>query len=277
MTKPYLDLLRHVLDHGDRRTDRTGVGTISVFGAQIRFDLRDGFPLLTTKKVPFFWVVKELLWFLSGSTNVSALGIPIWDEWADADGDLGPIYGRQWRNWGMDDKATARWPADASASDDIPSVGFDQIEEALLTIKTNPDSRRIIVSAWNVADIPKMRLPPCHLLFQFYVQDRFLDCQLYQRSADMMLGVPFNIASYALLLSMFAKECFLTPRYFVHTFGDAHVYLNHVDGAREQLTREPMALPRLVLADHRVLYQRPEDISLEGYKSHPAIKFKVAV
>ncbi len=278
MTKPYLDLLRHVLDHGDRRTDRTGTGTISVFGAQVRYDLRDGFPLLTTKKVPFTWVTKELIWLLSGSTNKNDLGIRIWDEWADADGDLGPIYGHQWRHWGLRTTAVAAW---SGISDPVivetPSPGIDQIEEALRTIKTNPDSRRIIVSAWNVADVPRMRLPPCHLLFQFYVQDGHLDCQLYQRSADMMLGVPFNIASYALLLSMFAKECGLVPRYFVHTFGDAHVYLNHVDGAREQLEREPMPLPRLVLADKRVLDQRVEDVSLEGYASHPAIKFEVAV
>jgi thymidylate synthase len=278
MTKPYLDLLRHVLDHGERRTDRTGVGTISVFGAQARYDLREGFPLLTTKKVPFSSVVKELLWFLSGSTNVHDLDSPIWNEWAGPDGDLGPIYGHQWRSWGMDLAKDSPDPAPSP-------FGVDQISEALSIITTNPDSRRIVVSAWNVADVPRMRLPPCHLLFQFYVSSglligtppRYLDCQLYQRSADMMLGVPFSVASYALLLSMFAKECDLVPRYFIHTLGDAHVYLNHLDGAREQLARYPLPPPRLVLADKRVLEQRLEDVKLEDYRSHPAIKFQVAV
>jgi thymidylate synthase len=262
----YLGLLRRILNEGSRRSDRTGTGTISVFGAQLRFDLRRGFPLLTTKKVPFSSIVHELLWFLRGSTNVRdglTQHTKIWDAWADPDGDLGPIYGHQWRNWGG---STSGWPR-----------GIDQIAEALKTIKTNPDSRRIIVSAWNVSDVPRMRLPPCHLLFQFYVDAGHLDCQLYQRSADMALGVPFNVASYALLLAMFATECGLVPRYFVHTFGDAHVYLNHEDGIRQQLGRVPLPPPRLVLAQKPVLEQTFEDVSLEGYQHHPVIRFEVSV
>jgi thymidylate synthase len=275
----YLALLRHILDHGERRDDRTGTGTISIFGAQIRFDLRDGFPLLTTKKVPFGSIVRELLWFLRGSTNVHddlTQHTQIWDAWADARGDLGPIYGHQWRRWGAPHDV-AREASAPPTLGDLYQKGVDQISEAIATIKTNPDSRRIIVSAWNVADVPRMQLPPCHLLFQFYVQRGYLDCQLYQRSADMALGVPFNIASYALLLSMVATECRLVPRYFVHTFGDAHVYLNHVDGIRLQLDREPLAPPRLRLADKPVLAQTFEDVALEGYQHHPAIKFEVAV
>ena len=256
--RPYLELLRNVLDHGERRTDRTGTGTISLFGAQTRYDLRDGFPLVTTKKVLFPAVVRELLWFLRGSTNIHddlAEHTPIWNAWADEHGDLGPIYGAQWRNWG----------------------GIDQIRAAIETIRRDPASRRIIVSAWNVADLPKMRLPPCHALFQFYVHDGWLDCQLYQRSADLALGVPFNIASYALLLSMIAQECELQPRHFIHTLGDAHIYANHVEGVRTQLAREPFPLPRLALAKRPVLELRFEDIALEGYQHHAFIKFPVAV
>ena len=259
--RPYLDLLRHVLDHGERRTDRTGTGTISLFGTQTRYDLRDGFPLVTTKKVLWPAIVRELLWFLGGCTNIHDQDLtehtPIWDAWADPDGNLGPIYGAQWRSWG--------------------GRGIDQVQQAIDTIKKDPTSRRIIVSAWNVEDIPKMRLPPCHAFFQFYVQDGHLDCQLYQRSADLALGVPFNIASYALLTEMIAKECQLTPRFFVHTLGDAHIYSNHVEGVQTQLARAPYPLPRLVLADKPVFEQRFEDIALEGYQHHPFIKLPVSV
>jgi len=288
--RPYLDLLRHVLDHGERRTDRTGTGTISLFGAQTRYDLREGFPLVTTKKLLFPAVVRELLWFLRGSTNIHddlTQHTPIWDAWADKDGELGPIYGHQWRHWGGrgDDPGIAARSASAGGGDpegdaggagELPR-GIDQIAEAIAMIKRDPTSRRIIVSAWNVADLPKMKLPPCHAFFQFYVQGRHLDCQLYQRSADLALGVPFNIASYALLTAMIAKECELLPRFFLHTLGDAHIYLNHVEGVQLQLTREPLPLPRLVLADKPVLAQRFEDIALEGYQHHPFIKFPVAV
>jgi thymidylate synthase len=258
--KPYLDLLRHVLEHGERRTDRTGTGTLSSFGAQTRYDLRDGFPLVTTKKLLFPAVVRELLWFLRGSTNIHdglAEHTPIWNAWADEKGELGPIYGYQWRNWG--------------------GQHIDQIQQAIDTIKKDPTSRRILVSAWNVADLPRMRLPPCHLLFQFYVQGGFLDCQLYQRSADLALGVPFNIASYSLLLAMIAKECKLAPRFFVHTLGDAHIYLNHVEGVKIQLARDPLPPPRLVLADKPALDLTFDDIHLESYQHHPFIKFDVAV
>ncbi len=266
--RPYLDLLHHVLEHGERRTDRTGTGTLSIFGAQTRYDLRDGFPLVTTKKVLFGAVVRELLWFLRGSTNIHDdlhEHTPIWDAWADENGELGPIYGYQWRHWG--------------ASKDAPGggQGIDQIQQAIDTIQKDPMSRRIIVSAWNVGDLPKMRLPPCHAFFQFYVQDRWLDCQLYQRSADLALGVPFNIASYALLMSMIAQECELAPRYFIHTLGDAHIYLNHVEGVKTQLAREPLPLPKLVLAPKKTLELKFEDIRLEGYQHHPFIKFPVAV
>lgn len=255
--RQYLDLVRHVLDHGERRTDRTGTGTISLFGAQTRYDLRDGFPLVTTKKVLFPAVVRELLWFLRGSTNIHD-GLheftPIWDAWADADGELGPIYGYQWRNW-----------------------GGDQIATAIETIKRDPTSRRIIVSAWNVAELPKMRLPPCHALFQFYVSDGALDCQLYQRSADLALGVPFNIASYALLMSIIAQDCQLVPRYFIHTLGDAHIYANHVAGIETQLARDPLPPPRLVLARKPTLDIAFEDVALKNYQHHPFIKFPIAV
>jgi thymidylate synthase len=258
--RTYLELVQHVLDHGERRTDRTGTGTLSVFGMQSRYDLRAGFPLLTTKKVLFPAVVRELVWFLRGSTNINddlTQHTPIWDAWAAPDGELGPIYGYQWRNWG--------------------GQHIDQIRGAIDTIKTDPTSRRIIVSAWNVADIPKMKLPPCHALFQFYVAGDHLDCQLYQRSGDIALGVPFNIASYALLQSMIAQECKLTPRFFVHTLGDAHVYLNHVDGLKTQLAREPKPLPTLRLANKPTLELTFDDITLEGYEHHPFIKFPIAV
>ena len=263
--RAYLDLLRTVLEQGERRTDRTGTGTISLFGAQTRYDLRQGFPLVTTKKVLFPAVVRELLWFLRGSTNINddlKQHTPIWDAWADENGDLGPIYGYQWRHWG--------------ATPENPS-GIDQLQQAIDTIKKDPTSRRIIVSAWNVADIPKMKLPPCHAFFQFYVNDKFLDCQLYQRSADLALGVPFNIASYALLMEMIAKECKLEARHFVHTLGDAHIYLNHVEGVKIQLSREPLPAPRLVLADKPIFEQTFDDIKLENYQHHPFIKFAVAV
>ena len=258
--RPYLDLLRNVLDHGERRADRTGIGTISLFGAQSRYDLRDGFPLVTTKKVLFPAVVRELLWFLRGATNINdglAEHTPIWNAWADEHGELGPIYGYQWRNWG--------------------GTGIDQIKDAIATIQRDPSSRRIIVSAWNVADLPRMKLPPCHAFFQFYVHERWLDCQLYQRSADLALGVPFNIASYALLMAMIAQECRLEPRHFVHTLGDAHIYLNHVEGVKTQLAREPLPLPKLVLANKPALELTFEDIALEGYQHHPFIKFPIAV
>lgn len=250
----YQSLLCRVLGYGVHRSDRTGVGTLSVFGEQMRFDLREGFPLVTTKKVHFDSVVRELLWFLSGSTNIKDLGCGIWDAWASESGDLGPIYGHQWRRW-----------------------GGDQITEVIEQIKRDPCSRRHIVSAWNVADLPSMALAPCHVMFQFYVDDGHLDLQLYQRSADLALGVPFNIASYALLLSMVAMECKLTPRHFIHVLGDAHIYLNHVNGIREQFGRVPLSLPTLQLADKPVLEQRFEDIRLIGYEHHPFIKFEVAV
>jgi len=259
--RAYLELLRHVLDHGERRADRTGTGTLSVFGAQTRYDLRDGFPLVTTKKVLFDAVVRELVWFLAGSTNIHDQDLtahtPIWDAWADPTGELGPIYGAQWRSWG--------------------GRGQDQITSVIDQIRREPLSRRHIVSAWNVEDIPRMRLPPCHILFQFYVQDGWLDCQLYQRSADLALGVPFNIASYALLLSMIARDCALRPRHFIHTLGDAHIYLNHVEGVKTQLAREPFPAPKLRLADRPTLEMRVEDIALDGYQHHPFIKLPVAV
>ncbi len=265
--RPYLDLLRMVLTDGERRTDRTGTGTLSMFGAQTRYDLRAGFPLVTTKKVLFPAVVRELLWFLRGSTNIHDdlhAHTPIWDAWADPAGELGPIYGFQWRNWG-------------AALGSPPGTGVDQITDAIETIKRDPTSRRIIVSAWNVADLPRMKLPPCHAFFQFYVAGDFLDVQLYQRSADLALGVPFNIASYALLLAMVAQETGKQPRFLVHTLGDAHIYLNHVEGVKQQLEREPLPLPTLRLAARPVLEQRFEDVALEGYQHHPFIKYSVAV
>ncbi|MSP26397.1 MAG: thymidylate synthase [Myxococcales bacterium] len=268
--KSYLELCQHVLRDGHERTDRTGVGTLSVFGVQTRYDLRDGFPLLTTKKVLFDAVARELFWFLRGATNIHdglAEHTPIWNAWADENGELGPIYGAQWRNWGGQ-------PIDASPS---RQQGIDQIRRALDTLKRDPYSRRNIVSAWNVGELDKMRLPPCHLLFQFYVIDQRLDCQLYQRSADIALGVPFNIASYALLMTMMAKDCGLIPGIFIHTLGDAHVYLNHVDALREQLSREPKPLPRLRVADKPFDALRFDDVAIEGYQHHPFIKFPIAV
>ena len=275
--RPYLDLIRHVLAHGERRGDRTGTGTISVFGAQTRYDLRDGFPILTTKKVLFPAVVRELLWFLRGSTNIRddlTQHTPIWDAWADADGELGPIYGFQWRHWGAPYRAGLE--RDAAP---LEPAGIDQIQMAIDQIKHDPSSRRIIVSAWNVADLPRMRLPPCHTMFQFYVggEGKRLDCQLYQRSADLALGVPFNIASYALLQSMIARACGLAPGVFVHTLGDAHIYLNHVENLKVQLERTPHPLPRLHLADKQVFDMRFEDIQLEGYRHEPFLRFEVAV
>jgi thymidylate synthase len=272
--RAYLDLLRTVLEQGERRTDRTGTGTISLFGAQTRYDLRQGFPLVTTKKVLFGAVVRELLWFLRGSTNIRddlTQHTPIWDAWADENGELGPIYGYQWRNWGGTGPITERGELGSTR-------GIDQIQMAIDTIKKDPMSRRNIVSAWNVADIPKMKLPPCHAFFQFYVNDSWLDCQLYQRSADLALGVPFNIASYALLMSMIAQETGLRPRHFVHTLGDAHIYLNHVEGVKIQLSREPLTPPTLVLAPgKKTLEMTFDDIKLENYQHHAFIKFPVAV
>ena len=262
--RPYLDLVRDILERGEERRDRTGTGTVSIFGAQVRYDLAEGFPLLTTKKVLFPAVVRELLWFLRGSTNINddlTQHTPIWDAWADAGGELGPIYGHQWRSWG----GRGGEP------------GIDQIQAAIDLIRHQPESRRIIVSAWNVADIPDMALPPCHALFQFYVQRGRLDCQLYQRSADIALGVPFNIASYALLTHLIANECGLEAGHFIHTFGDAHIYVNHIEGLRRQLEREPFPLPRLRLAKKPLDQIRFEDIEIEGYRHHPFIKFEVAV
>ncbi len=264
--KPYTDLVRTVLEQGEERRDRTGTGTLSVFGTQTRYDLRCGFPLVTTKKVLFDAVVRELLWFLRGSTNINeglAEHTPIWNAWADERGELGPIYGFQWRNWGGETSRDGK--------------GIDQLHAAIELIKTEPVSRRILVSAWNVADVPKMRLPPCHLLFQFYVSGKRLDLQLYQRSADLALGVPFNIASYALLLMIVAKACGLEPGVFVHTIGDAHVYLNHVEGLRVQLAREPFPLPVVTIADKPLDALRFEDVTLTSYQHHPFIKFPVAV
>ena len=259
--KQYLDLIRDVLEHGEIREDRTGTGTKSVFGTQTRYDLRNGFPLLTTKKVLFAAVVREVLRFLRGSTNIHddlTQHTPIWDAWADEDGNLGPIYGYQWRNWG--------------------GTGIDQIQNAIELLKTDPTSRRNMVSAWNVADLPDMKLPPCHAFFQFYAtNDGELDLQLYQRSADLALGVPFNIASYALLLSMVAQEVGMTARHFVHTIGDAHVYLNHMDGLQEQLQRTPKALPKLQLAEKSMDEMQFEDIVLVDYAHDPFIRFEVAV
>jgi thymidylate synthase len=263
--RQYLELLNHVLAHGTRKDDRTGTGTISVFGHQMRFDLAAGFPLLTTKKVHLKSIIHELLWFLRGETNIKYLkdnGVSIWDEWADANGDLGPIYGYQWRSWPAAD-----------------GRHIDQISEVLETLKSNPDSRRIIVSAWNVGELPNMRLPPCHAFFQFYVADGRLSCQLYQRSADIFLGVPFNIASYALLTLMMARATGLQPGDFVHTLGDAHIYLNHLDQVNLQLSREPRALPtmRLNPAVTDLFAFKYEDFILEGYDPHPGIKAPVAV
>jgi len=263
--RQYLDLLDTVLHKGVRKGDRTGTGTLSIFGHQMRFDLADGFPAVTTKKLHVKSVVGELIWFLQGSTNVRWLqqqGISIWDEWADADGELGPVYGSQWRSWPAPDGRR-----------------IDQIAAVVHSIRTNPDSRRHIVNAWNVAEIEQMALPPCHTMFQFYVADGKLSCQLYQRSADVFLGVPFNIASYALLTHLIAQVCDLAPGEFVHTLGDAHLYLNHVEQAELQLSREPRPLPELRLNPARRQLEEFEiaDVELIGYDPHPAIKAPIAV
>ena len=263
--KQYLDLLQEIMDHGTVKSDRTGVGTKSIFGHQMRFDLSEGFPLLTTKKVHLRSIIHELLWFISGDTNIGYLHdnkVSIWDEWADANGDLGPVYGKQWRSWDTPDGRS-----------------IDQLSEVIETIKRNPDSRRMIVCAWNPSDVDKMALPPCHCFFQFYVADGRLSCQLYQRSADTFLGVPFNIASYALLTMMIAQVCGLKPGEFVHTTGDTHIYLNHFDQVREQLSRTPRPLPVMKLNPEvkDIFRFRYEDFTVEGYDPWPAIKAPVAV
>jgi len=262
--RQYLDLLADILANGAQRGDRTGTGTLGVFGRQMRFDLARGFPLLTTKKLHRKSIILELLWFLRGDTNVRWLqerGVSIWNEWADAEGELGPVYGKQWRSWAAPDGRV-----------------IDQIAAVVTSLKTNPDSRRHIVSAWNPAEVEDMALPPCHCLFQFFVADGKLSCQLYQRSADVFLGVPFNIASYALLTLMMAKVCGLEPGEFVHTLGDAHLYLNHLDQARLQLSREPMPLPVMHVADKDDLFGFDyEDFKLTGYQAHPSIAAPIAV
>ncbi len=263
--KQYLDLLQYVLDHGTERQDRTGTGTVGVFGYQMRFDLGRGFPVLTTKKLHLRSIIYELLWFLRGDTNIKYLkdhGVSIWDEWADAEGNLGPVYGSQWRSW-----------------PDGRGGTIDQIANVVEQIKTNPYSRRLMVTAWNPAEIEDMALPPCHCLFQFYVSDGKLSCQLYQRSADIFLGVPFNIASYALLTMMMAQVCGLEPGEFVHTFGDAHIYKNHLDQVHLQLTREPRPLPTMLINPERksIFDFEYEDFRLEGYDPHPHIKGEVSV
>ncbi len=263
--KQYLELLEHVLEKGIRKRDRTGTGTLSVFGYQMRFDLGEGFPLLTTKKLHLKSIIYELLWFLRGETNVKYLqanGVRIWNEWAGETGDLGPVYGAQWRSWQAADGRS-----------------IDQIAQVVEQIKTNPDSRRLIVSAWNVGELDRMALAPCHLLFQFYVAEGKLSCQLYQRSADIFLGVPFNIASYALLTMMIAEVCNLQPGDFVHTLGDTHLYLNHIEQARLQLTREPKKLPRMKINGQveSIFEFRYEDFELLGYEAHPHIRAEVAV
>lgn len=261
----YLTLLKHIIDNGVKKSDRTGTGTTSCFGYQMRFDLQKGFPMVTTKKLHLKSIIYELLWFLKGDTNIAYLkehGVGIWDEWADADGNLGPVYGHQWRSWtGADGKT------------------YDQVKDVLHQIKTNPDSRRMIINAWNVADLPKMKLSPCHALFQFYVANGKLSCQLYQRSADVFLGVPFNIASYALLTMMIAQVCGLEAGEFVHTFGDVHLYSNHEEQAQLQLTRMPYELPVMKInPDAKDLFSfKYEDFTLENYQCHPAIKAPVAV
>jgi thymidylate synthase len=263
--KQYLDLCEHVLKTGVKKEDRTGTGTISTFGYQMRFNLQDGFPLLTTKKLHLKSIIHELLWFLNGDTNVKYLnehGVRIWNEWADEEGNLGPVYGHQWRSWSGADGKTV-----------------DQISELIQTIKTNPDSRRMIVNAWNVAEINNMALPPCHCMFQFYVADGKLSCQLYQRSADVFLGVPFNIASYALLTMMVAHVCDLEPGEFIHTFGDTHIYSNHLEQVKLQLTREPKKLPQMKInPDVKSIFEfKYEDFELVNYEAHPHIKGVVSV
>ncbi|MCE2503360.1 MAG: thymidylate synthase [Chlorobi bacterium] len=263
--RQYLDLMRQILDHGHRKDDRTGTGTLSIFGYQMRFDLAEGFPTVTTKKLHLRSIIHELLWFLKGDTNIRYLhenSVTIWDEWADADGNLGPVYGAQWRSWPTADGETV-----------------DQISRVVEMIRTNPDSRRLIVSAWNVGEIEKMKLPPCHVLFQFYVVDGRLSCQLYQRSADVFLGVPFNIASYALLTMMIAQVTRLEPGEFIHTFGDAHLYVNHLEQTELQLEREPYPLPVMRLNPERdsIFDFTYDDFTLENYQSHPRIPAPVAV
>jgi thymidylate synthase len=263
--RQYLDLLNHVLEHGDKKEDRTGTGTISVFGYQMRFDLSEKFPLLTTKKVHLKSVIHELLWFLKGSTNIGYLkenGVSIWDEWADENGDLGPVYGSQWRSWQTSDGRT-----------------IDQISNLIENIKNNPDSRRLIVSAWNVGEVDKMKLPPCHCFFQFYVANDKLSCQLYQRSADIFLGVPFNIASYALLTLMIAQVTNLVPGEFVHTLGDAHIYSNHIEQVKQQLSREAKVLPIMKINPHvkDIFSFKYDDFEILNYDPHPLIKAPVAV
>ena len=263
--RQYLDLLKHVLEHGDKKEDRTGTGTISVFGYQMRFDLSERFPLLTTKKIHLKSVIHELLWFLKGSTNIGYLkenGVSIWDEWADENGDLGPVYGSQWRSWPTSDGRT-----------------IDQIANLITNIKNNPDSRRLIVSAWNVGEVDKMKLPPCHCFFQFYVANDKLSCQLYQRSADIFLGVPFNIASYALLTLMIAQVTNLVPGEFVHTLGDAHIYSNHTEQVKQQLVREAKDLPIMKINPHvkDIFSFKYEDFEILNYDPHPLIKAPVAV
>jgi len=263
--RQYLELLKHVRDHGVQKDDRTGTGTRSVFGYQMRFNLADGFPMVTTKKLHLRSIIHELLWFLKGDTNIAYLhehGVTIWDEWADRNGDLGPVYGAQWRSWPTPD-----------------GVHIDQLSQVIDQIRRNPDSRRLIVSAWNVADLPKMALSPCHALFQFWVAEGRLSCQLYQRSADIFLGVPFNIASYALLTHLVAAQCDLEAGDFIWTGGDCHLYLNHLEQADEQLGREPLPLPRLELKGRpaSLFDYRYEDIGIAGYESHPAIRAPIAV
>ncbi|HRK62260.1 MAG TPA: thymidylate synthase [Candidatus Omnitrophota bacterium] len=263
--KPYLDLLHHILDHGTKKTDRTGTGTVSVFGYQMRFDLSQGFPLVTTKKVHLRSIIHELLWFLKGETNIKYLkenNVSIWDEWADQNGDLGPVYGKQWRRWETADGRV-----------------IDQVSQLIELIKKSPDSRRLIISAWNVGEIDKMALMPCHTMFQFYVADGKLSCQLYQRSADVFLGVPFNIASYALLTMMIAQVCGLKLGDFVHTFGDVHIYSNHMEQVNLQLSREPKPLPQMKInpAVKDIFSFKIEDFTLENYDPHPPIKAPVAV
>ncbi|MGA7595449.1 MAG: thymidylate synthase [Gallionella sp.] len=263
--RAYLDLMQHVLDHGTKKSDRTGTGTVSVFGYQMRFNLQQGFPLVTTKKCHVKSIIYELLWFLQGSTSIRYLkdnGVSIWDEWADENGELGPVYGKQWRSW-----------------ESVDGRVVDQISEVIAQIKSNPDSRRLIVSAWNVGELNRMALAPCHAFFQFYVADGKLSCQLYQRSADIFLGVPFNIASYALLTLMVAQVCGLRPGDFVHTFGDAHLYSNHMVQTREQLSRVPRPLPVMKINPdvNNIFDFKFEDFTLEGYDPYPAIKAPVAV
>ncbi|MAZ45741.1 MAG: thymidylate synthase [Gammaproteobacteria bacterium] len=263
--KQYLDLMRHVREKGVLRSDRTGTGTYSVFGHQMRFDLKEGFPLVTTKKVALRLIAHELLWFLKGSTNIKYLldnNVHIWDEWADEDGELGPVYGSQWRSWPNPDGSN-----------------IDQISQVISSIKENPESRRHIVSAWNVAEVDKMALAPCHTMFQFYVANKTLSCQLYQRSADIFLGVPFNIASYALLTHMIAQVCSLSPGEFIHTFGDAHIYTNHIDQVDEQLSRDPMPAPELSINPEveDIFSFSVDDFRLRDYRSHGAIKAPIAI